>query len=293
MKPGRKPIEIWNGELRERLHDCTIVGELTDLGGEVIAVVQQFGFAIVESTPGSLSEAAVAQRSQDLLAFGTRLGTPLFQSPRHELVEDVKDYSDLETGDTRGYRSGGELKAHSDPPTLVVLHCLGIARAGGDSSLVRVAAIVARMEEMAPRLAEELFAPLPSWRVPGQNGIDLEGPDEPKPVLTNHQGNLSCVLYRPHIHASAEASGQSLTTRQLEALDLFEACSMDNQLTLRFLLKPGQTLIIHNRSVLHARTDYQDWPEMNRRRHLLRLWIDAPESFLVDPSHELGDFFPA
>jgi hypothetical protein len=35
-----------------------------------------------------------------------------------------------------------------------------------------------------------------------------------------------------------------------------------------------------NYSVFHARTAYQDWPEPERRRHLLRLWLaceDGPD----------------
>ena len=78
---------------------------------------------------------------------------------------------------------------------------------------------------------------------------------------------------------------------QIAALDFFETCSFADDLTLRFVLRPGQTLVLHNRSVLHARTDYADWPELHRRRHLLRMWIDAPESFPVHPVHELGDLF--
>ena len=41
-----------------------------------------------------------------------------------------------------------------------------------------------------------------------------------------------------------------------------------------------------NYTVLHSRTDYEDWPERERRRYLLRLWLDTglveqlPKSFL-------------
>jgi len=30
--------------------------------------------------------------------------------------------------------------------------------------------------------------------------------------------------------------------------------------------------------VLHDRTAYEDWPEKERRRHLLRLWLAAPDA---------------
>ena len=73
------------------------------------------------------------------------------------------------------------------------------------------------------------------------------------------------------------------------ALDLFEEFSRSDQLTLGFVLQPGQTLVLHNRSVLHARTDLLDWPELERRRHLLRMWIDAPATFPVHLDHELRD----
>jgi hypothetical protein len=30
---------------------------------------------------------------------------------------------------------------------------------------------------------------------------------------------------------------------------------------------------VSNHVVLHARTAYEDWPEPERKRHLLRLWL--------------------
>ena len=32
---------------------------------------------------------------------------------------------------------------------------------------------------------------------------------------------------------------------------------------------------MHNHQILHARTDYEDWPEPARKRHLIRLWLSA------------------
>ena len=34
--------------------------------------------------------------------------------------------------------------------------------------------------------------------------------------------------------------------------------------------------LVHNHTILHDRTAYEDWPEPERKRHLLRLWI-SPE----------------
>jgi hypothetical protein len=285
--------QAWDAGLSERLGEATIVAPLkAEIAGGAIEIVKRFGFAIVESPATELTAAAIARRSDELLAFGAALGAPVVQSPRRELVEDVKDLSDIEDHDDRGYRSGGELSPHSDPPTLILLHCLQPARSGGESSLVSVASIVERMRQSNPALVDELFTPLPDWRVAGQGGITAEGPaPKHRPVLTQHDGVLSCVLYRPFIERAAETIGAPLSGAQVAALDLFEECSRSDQLTLRFVLQPGQTLVLHNRSVLHARTDFVDWPELDRRRHLLRMWIDAPATFPVHPDHGLGDFF--
>ncbi len=256
-----------------------------------LGMVRQHGFVLVKSVPAELTTLGISQRSSELLRFSESLGTPIMQSPRNELVEDVKDYSDVESTDDRGYRSGGELLPHSDPPSLIVLHCLQPAKQGGESSLVSVASIVERMTATNPSLVDELFQPLPDWRVAGQYGISEAGPGDPRPILTKHNGTLSCVLYRPFIEKGAAATGTALTDAQIAALDLFERHSIDPDLSVKFMLQPGETLVLHNRTVLHARTNYVDWPEMSRRRHFLRVWIDAPLTLPVHPSHELGDFF--
>jgi len=31
--------------------------------------------------------------------------------------------------------------------------------------------------------------------------------------------------------------------------------------------------LLHNHTILHARSAYEDWPEVERKRHLLRLWL--------------------
>jgi hypothetical protein len=39
------------------------------------------------------------------------------------------------------------------------------------------------------------------------------------------------------------------------------------------MFEAGDVQLISNHTVLHARTQYEDWPETSRRRHLLRLWL--------------------
>lgn len=283
-----RPV-AWDASLKETLDRVHIDGSglLDDLAHAAMQSLRRRGFALLDG----LAAPEDKQGSGRLEAFGQALGRIVPQSPRGELIEDVRDMSDREASDDRGYRSRGELAPHSDPPTLLVLHCVRSAKSGGESHLVSVAAICDALAGANPAALATLRGPFPRWRVEGQYGMSA-GPDDVScPVLTSRGGVPSCVLYRPFIEKAAEALGVALTPVQVSALDSFDRYSHDAGLALRFTLASGQTLVLHNRSVLHARTDYEDWPEFERRRHLKRLWIDAPEALPVDPRHELGDLF--
>src|SRR5262249_6649786 len=41
-------------------------------------------------------------------------------------------------------------------------------------------------------------------------------------------------------------------------------------------IEEGDIQFLNNRVIVHARTGYEDWPGIARRRHMLRLWLDVP-----------------
>ena len=300
MPISTKSMEAWDSGMSHRLPGATLEAPLcAEAAAGCIELVRRFGFAIVESLPCGLDPGSIGLRSNELHTFGAALGVVLKQSPRDEPVESIKDFSDVDpVPDDRGYRSGGEMLPHSDPPTLIILHCVQPAAAGGESQIVSVASIHQAMEKAVPGLAAELFAPLPNWRVDGQDDDGVVGgsPNPKRQPVLARKGDapgaaISCYLYRPFLERAAAATGYHLSDRQVAALDLFEEMSLSEALTLRFMLQPGQTLVLHNRSVLHARTDFDDHRDLARRRHLLRMWIDAPDTFPVHRSHEMGDLF--
>jgi hypothetical protein len=54
---------------------------------------------------------------------------------------------------------------------------------------------------------------------------------------------------------------------------------------------PGDMQFLNNHVILHRRTEYEDHPEPERRRDLVRLWLDASTTPLTRTSH--GDPGPA
>jgi alpha-ketoglutarate-dependent taurine dioxygenase len=281
----------WNNQIRSRLDDLRI--DMTDRVQlsikPVVESLQHYGFALLSGL-GANAERNVT--ADELLDLAVNLGTVVPQSPRGEAVEDVRDFSDVDVKDDRGYRSRGELSPHSDPPSLIVLHCLNQAKSGGESYLVNVRSIHDRIQELAPELLAILYQGYPFWCVEGQHGSQQAGPAAyRRAIFARRNDTVSCVHYRPFIEKAAQALDEPLSRQQIAALDLFDKYSSSQDLALRFHLQSGQTMVLHNRTVLHARTDYEDWSESDRRRHLLRVWIDAPDLIPVATEHQMGNLF--
>jgi len=43
-------------------------------------------------------------------------------------------------------------------------------------------------------------------------------------------------------------------------------------------LQPGDIQLVHNHTILHDRTAFEDFVEPERKRHLLRLWVAPPNA---------------
>ena len=56
-----------------------------------------------------------------------------------------------------------------------------------------------------------------------------------------------------------------------------ETTANDPRFYLDMDFEPGDMQFLKNASVLHKRTEYEDWDEPERKRHLLRLWLVQPE----------------
>jgi hypothetical protein len=69
----------------------------------------------------------------------------------------------------------------------------------------------------------------------------------------------------------------AFTPAQKEALALVEATANRPDLYLDMEFRPGDIQLLKNSVILHKRTEYEDYDEPARKRHLLRLWLAAPD----------------
>ncbi|WP_437319719.1 TauD/TfdA family dioxygenase [Sorangium sp. So ce385] len=245
------------------------------------------GFALLRGLRGrwldrggrdDLRAAAIA-----FLGIGSHLGSARSQNARGHVLGHVKDLG-LSSQDpsVRVYQTRERQTFHTDSCDVVALLCLRTARAGGLSALVSSVTLYNEMRRARPDLVEALFAPIETDRrgeVPAG-----ERPYFRIPVLNWHAGLLSAIYQRQYIESARRFPDvPPLTARQVEALDLFDALADDPALHMTMELRPGDIQLVHNHTLLHDRTAFEDWPEPDRKRHLLRLWLAPPGARPLPP----------
>ncbi len=232
------------------------------------------GFVLMRGLP--VARWTMRQRATAFFGLGAHLGRARSQNAKGHVLGHVKDLG-LSSSDpeVRIYQTRERQTYHTDSADLVGLMCLATAQRGGLSALVSSVTLYNEMRRRRPDLAAELFEPVATDRrgeVPAGAKAFFE-----IPVFNWHAGRLSTIYQRQYI-ASAQrfADARRLTAAQSEALDLFDELANDPALHLLMALQPGDIQFVHNHVLLHDRTAFDDWPEPERRRHLLRLWL-APE----------------
>ena len=80
-------------------------------------------------------------------------------------------------------------------------------------------------------------------------------------------------LVREIIKAAFRELGREFTPEEIEAIDTFRATAQRLQFETR--LEPGEASFLNNYTVMHARSQFDDWEEPDKKRLMLRLWLDV------------------
>lgn len=231
------------------------------------------GFLMLRGLPverWSIRESATA-----FYGLGSHLGSARSQNGKGHVLGHVKDLGlDVHDPNVRIYQTSERQTYHTDSCDIVSLLCLRTAKSGGLSALVSSTTIFNEMRRRRPDLLELLFQPVATDRrgeVPAGQKPWFE-----IPVFNWHEGYLSAIYQRQYIDSAQRfPEAPRLTPRQVEALDLFDALANDPKLNIFIGFQPGDVQLVHNHTLLHDRTGFENWPEPERHRHLLRLWLAA------------------
>ena len=239
------------------------------------------GFVLLRGLPvqrWSLRRSATA-----FFGIGMHLGAAVSQNAQGHVLGHVRDLG-LHSDDPRVriYQTAERQTFHTDSADIVGLLCLQTAREGGHSALVSSSTVWNEMRRRRPDLARLLLQPLATDRRGEVPAGEL--PFFSIPVYNAFEGHLSAIYQRQYID-SAQRFEQAprLTPAHVQALDLFDQLCNDPALHFLMTLQRGDIQLVHNHTLLHDRTAFSDWPEPERRRHLLRLWLAPREARPLPP----------
>lgn len=283
IEEAREAIEQLELEAKGSTVDLALIKatnySLPTLGARLQSLLDEVlngrGFVLIKGLPvgdWTRRQAAIA-----FLAIGSHLGALRMQNAEGHLLGHVRDLGrSSDDPHTRIYQTRERQTFHTDSSDVVGLLCLQTAKSGGLSSLVSSTTIFNEMRRRRPDLLKVLLDPIETDR----RG---ETPDGSKPyfnipVFNYYRGLVSAMYQRQYIESARRFPGvPPLTPLQIEALDLLDQLANDPRLHLMMELQPGDIQLVHNHTILHDRTAFEDFPEPERKRHLLRLWL-APRN---------------
>jgi len=248
----------------------TLDPTLERIAGEVLG---GRGFVLLRGLPVGRWDRATSAMAYWII--GTRLGIAVPQNAAGHLLGHVRDLgNDPANPMTRIYTTNARQEFHTDSCDIVGLLCLHPSRSGGASAITSSTTIWNEVLASRPDLARVLIEPFT---------VDRKGEVPPGkqatyqlPIFHDHAGAITCIYARAFIQAAqTRPNVPRLTAQQVEAMDLVDHLADDDAIRLDMDFQPGDIQFLHNHQILHARTPYQDWPEPERKRHLLRLWLSA------------------
>jgi len=155
----------------------------------------------------------------------------------------------------------------------VGLLCLQPARSGGINQIVSGFTAYAELARRSPDSLDVLRQPFHVDRRGGTR--EGEPPTVRMPVIQEREGEPLFRYLRYWIEVGHEKAGEPLASEQVRALDLLDETLSRPELRAEFTLGAGQIFLMNNRWTLHSRTAFEDYPEPERRRHLVRLWLQV------------------
>jgi len=233
------------------------------------------GFAILERLPVERWSRDEATAAYWLLS--SCLARPVAQSWDGRLIYDVHDSGATPGPGVRPDVTNLEQNFHTDnsynhcPPAVVGLLCLQTAKSGGVSGIVNFPAAHAAMAERHPALLARLHRPF--WFNRQREHAPDDVPVIRHALFEEMDGRLVGRLSLRQVLNGHLLANEPLDNEGRAALESFEAILNEPGRARNFVFRPGQVQYVNNLALGHRRTAFEDWPEPERRRRLVRLWL--------------------
>lgn len=233
------------------------------------------GFELWRGLP--VQEWSIEERAMAYWGLGRHLGAPVVQNARGELFGHVRDSTSTDPqtdANSRFYHTNRAAPFHVDGADIVGLMCVRGAREGGASLVVSSTSIYNALLRDHADLVPLLYEPLWFDHRGERNAITGQ-PYWVTSICGWTGSKLSMMFLRNFIESAQRYEGApKLSESHLKLLSLIEDYAESPELCLSMDFRPGDIQWLNNHVTLHSRTGFSDFEEPERKRWLMRLWLN-------------------
>jgi alpha-ketoglutarate-dependent taurine dioxygenase len=236
------------------------------------------GFCIIDGS--GLRVLDEPQRRGLYLLTARLLGSLLQQNAAGDQVVEVFDRGRPLAEGGRYHQTNASGVVHSDSPQwpdvpdYVALLCVRAALRGGESKFISGYSVLKRLQELSPNVVHELYGGF-LFDKRGDFAAG-EAPVTAAPVFRWAGDELHFRYLRAYIDSGQALLGLPLSAAQMQALDALDVVLAADELVVKAWMAPGDMQVLNNHFVVHDRTPFEDHPQPERRRLMLRTWLRRP-----------------
>ncbi len=233
------------------------------------------GFFIIDGV--CLKNFSVNEKNSIFILVSKILGELLIQNIRQEKVVVIKDVGkSMKTGGRyHETKEGGSHHTDSpqwkNVPDWLGLFCVHNAKKGGTNLFLSACTIHNMILKESKNLLNLLYEKF-HFDKRGEFK-DGESPTVFEPIFEYKEGRIRFRYLRNYIDAGHDIQNQPLSKSQKEALSLLDNLMCDENIILRYDLKPGDMVFSDNHRIIHGRTGFEDHEDENLKRQMLRTWV--------------------
>lgn len=197
---------------------------------------------------------------------------------------DVKDYGGnyresripvSQTHDATGFHT--DSSAANYYPRFVGLLCIRPALKGGESLLANALNFLEYADRLMPEYSALLKIPVIRDIVTPGTEFSIENLRSNRFPVLNDENDIPVFRYmRYWIERGHQKAEIPLPKAYLEALNELDAFLDKPENQFQYAMKEGDILIFNNTILLHNRTSFENAPQADKERLMVRAWIDSP-----------------
>ncbi len=237
------------------------------------------GFAVADRLP--VDDYPTEIMASVFYILGQLVGQTVAQKHSGLMIYNVRDSGTAFGYGVRGSVTNVELNFHTDnafgqsTPDYVGLFCRHPARQGGVSRFCSLYALHHHIEMASPEALARLYQPMLFDRQ--KEHAEGDPPVTLAPYFSWYTGRDNHARMRARANTSLvrkgyEVAGVAMDAELAHALDVIDQISRQNIFWYEAALEKGQIQYLNNRETGHYRSEFTDFDDEHKKRHLYRLW---------------------